>query len=127
MLDIEISKNNGNIDIEFNDNFSSSQLDIALKDICIQLKVLKGNHEKYEEKENGKLKITVSRRKTEVSAIEDAYISRRQLPFNDVNIDSIGFGFSEIQHVFHNLKEQLPKEFTSRFMYDVNFLTLEIA
>lgn len=122
----EILKNNGEIGVEINDSYSVAQLDIALKDICVELKRQSKRQENFKANENGNLKISVTKRNRELNDEERVYSEMKIIPTNSVSIESQGFGFSEIQQVMQNIKLQLPSNFTSRFMYDVNFIKLSV-
>lgn len=126
MFEIEILKNNGEIGVEINDSYSVAQLDIALKDICIELKRQSKRQENFKVNENGNLKISVTKRNRELNDEERVYSEMKIIPTNSVLIESQGFGFSEIQQVMQNIKLQLPSNFTSIFMYNVNFVNLSV-
>ena len=125
MVNIEFEKTNGLIEGNFGGNYSIALIDIALKDVCILLKLKSKETYKFTSSMNGYLNFTVSPYKEELSDKMKTDIDMRLMPINNVEIDHSGFSFDEIKLVMESFYNQLPDHLKSHFMYDVDFENLE--
>jgi len=127
MFGFKVKKVNDEIHFALDGNFSISEVDIALKDICIFLKNISKINESYTSKSSGFLNMSVNFELSREYSAEDNYlIEMRLMPSNKVIMESEGFSLIEMQRLMHSIQGQLPNNFKTRFMYRVNFLELTV-
>jgi hypothetical protein len=124
MFELKVMKRNDEIHVDLDGNFSVTQIDIAMKDLCIQLKRESNNPEKYVSNSDGFFNVSVRPCERELTNDENTYVNMRIMPINEVSIQTEGLSFEEIQHLMNNIYDQMPSHFKSGFMYSVNFLEL---
>jgi len=126
VLTIYAEKEDNKIYLDIPDRLSIAQVDIALKDICIFLRMESKWSNKYISSNNGYLQILVRQYSRELSDEEQSRIYEREMPINEVIVEYDGFGFDEIKDLMHDIQRRLPDHFKSRFMYSVDFKKLSV-
>ena len=126
MFEFSAEKNDFSIHINLRGSFSISQVDIALKDICIYLKEQHLDENYNCSDKDGYLKISVANYNHELTNEEKQLIKLRLLPINQVTIENNGFSMEEIQELMYNIQNQLPANYKSSFMYSIDFRELTV-
>ena len=124
-FELSFIKTNEEIELNWNQEIAPSSIDIAFRDILIQLKY-QSESISQEEYSNGHLIISVGKYYREISEKEKALQNMRMFPRHHVKIESFGFSLNEIKQVLNQFKTLLPTYISSRFHYDVDFLNLTL-
>lgn len=126
-IEIEFIKSNGTITMVSNPNYISQHLGIALKEICIFLKLKSKDISDFVSEEQGFLKINVNNYEEELKGDLKIYANMLLYPNKKVTVDSKGFSFEEVKQLMHSFYIGLPTECYQYFLYKVNFEKLKIG
>lgn len=126
MFKLSTTKINGETNVDLHGGYIQPVYDIAFKDICLSMINQKRNIERFIEKPNGYLEIKITNYSHEMTDDENTLIEMFIMPKYNVNINSDGYSFEDIQYILKAIQQQIIVEFKPNFIYNVDFINLKV-